>query len=581
MIRKLTLTALVALGAAGAVLFLLAPPAPIRVETAGWDDLAARTIAGAYHVHTTRSDGHGDRSAAAAAAAAAGLKFVILTDHGDATRPPDPPGYINGVLVLDAVEISTDHGHLVALDMPRAPYPLGGTAEAVVEDVHRLGGFAIAAHPDSPKPTLRWTDGAAPIDGIEWINADSEWRDETRGTLVSAGLAYSLGGGLAIGSLFDRPATLDRWNELSKRGRIVALAAADAHGGPGERAEDPDRTIFSAVGIPSYDASFRALSNRVILDRPLSGDAAADARAVYGAVRAGRVFSSIDAFAAPALLDLTFESGLERASIGSVLPDDADGTIVARVAAPAGSQMSLIRDGKVVATSQGNELRHVLTAAKGSYHVEVVAPGAPGTPPVPWLVSNGIGFLGVGATGASGASGARGAGAAGATGAGAVGATSAGAAGGTGAGAAGAAIAPFPWRIEKDPSSSATLRTGETSATLEFKLGEGERAAQFVAMATDIQRQEFATIDLALAGDRAMRVSVQLRHADGRRWGRSYYVDPAGSGLRVPVAALAPIGHGDRLISIEATSLLLVVDLTNAGPGRTGTLTVRSSAFAK
>ena len=483
----------------------------------------------------------------------------MLTDHGDATRPPDPPGYINGVLILDGVEISTDHGHLVALDMPRAPYPLGGSAEAVVEDVHRLGGFAIAAHPDSPKPTLRWTDNAAPIDGIEWINTDSEWRDETRGSLVRAGLAYFFGGGAALGSLLDRPATLDRWNTLSGRGPVVALAAADAHGGPGERAEDQDRTMFGTIGIPSYEASFRALSNRVVLDKPLSGDAAADAQAIYGAVRAGRLFSSIDSVATPALLDFRFESGLERVPMGSVLEGDADGALVARVAAPDGSELALVRDGRVVARTQGNELRHVLTAANGSYHVEVLVPGAPGTPAVPWLVSNGIGFFRDRASGLGGSRAAQ----------------------TTGVPATGAAAAPFPWRFEKDPTSTSRLRTGDTSATLEFRLGDGERAGQFVAMATDLQRHEFATIDLTLAGDRPMRVSVQLRTADGRRWGRSYFVDPAGSSLQVPVAALAPIGHDGRLTSTEATSLLLVIDLTNAGPGRTGALTVRSSAFIK
>jgi hypothetical protein len=121
--RKWTLIALVAVSV---FVFLLAPAAPVRVETAGWDALAARTAAGAYHVHSTRSDGHGDPDAIASAAVHAGLKFVILTDHGNGTRPPDPPQYRQGVLLLDAVEISTDDGHYVALDMARAPYPLGG-----------------------------------------------------------------------------------------------------------------------------------------------------------------------------------------------------------------------------------------------------------------------------------------------------------------------------------------------------------------------------------------------------------------------------------------------------------------------
>src|SRR5512133_3030309 len=66
---------------AGAFLFLTAPPAPQHLDASGWNELAARTVSGAYHVHTTRSDGHGDRAQVAAAAARAGLAFVILTDH--------------------------------------------------------------------------------------------------------------------------------------------------------------------------------------------------------------------------------------------------------------------------------------------------------------------------------------------------------------------------------------------------------------------------------------------------------------------------------------------------------------------
>ena len=182
---------LVALAAAGVVLFALTlPSAPARVESWHDGDLAARTVSGAYHIHTTRSDGLGDKASVAAAARRAGLAFAILTDHGDGTRPPDPPAYIDGVLVLDAVEISTDEGHYVALDMPRAPYPLGGASDAVIEDVRRLGGFGIAAHPDSPKPALRWTNERGLVNGLEWLNTDSEWRKDSRARLVRAGLAY-------------------------------------------------------------------------------------------------------------------------------------------------------------------------------------------------------------------------------------------------------------------------------------------------------------------------------------------------------------------------------------------------------
>src|SRR3982751_4855201 len=423
--------ALAALVAAGAFLFSVTPRAPLHLDPAGWDDLAARTIPGAYHIHTTRSDGHADRAAIAAAAARAGLKFIILTDHGDGTRPPDPPAYINGVLVLDAVEISTDDGHYVAIDMPRAPYPLGGSGEAVVEDVRRLGGFGIAAHPDSPKEALRWTSTAIP-EGVEWLNLDSEWRDESRGQLLRAALGYLFRPAPALATILNRPATLDaRWPALLANGPTLALAAADAHGGVGRRAEDTGRNLAGSVGIPSYEASFRAFSNRVILDRPLSGDAASDGRAVYGALRHGRVFSSIDALASPSLLDFAVEAGYSRDPIGSVLGDDADATIIARALVPPGSEISIVRNGRVVTSSPGGEVRHVLTGARGAYRAEIQIPGAPGTPPVPWLVSNAI-YFGEGRRPVVA---------------------------GHGVAKTGPPIAPFPWRIEKDPSSSGTLRT--------------------------------------------------------------------------------------------------------------------------
>ena len=53
---------LAALIAAGVFLFVWALPPPPAVDATGWAELAARTVPGAYHIHTTRSDGHGDRT---------------------------------------------------------------------------------------------------------------------------------------------------------------------------------------------------------------------------------------------------------------------------------------------------------------------------------------------------------------------------------------------------------------------------------------------------------------------------------------------------------------------------------------
>ena len=144
-------------------------------------------------------------------------------------------------------------------------------------------------------------------------------------------------------------------------------------------------------------------------------------------------------------------------------------------------------------------------------------------------------------------------------------------------------IAPFPWRIEKDPSSNAILRTGESAATLEYRLGAGERRGQFVALATDVQGQPLTSFHLELSADRPARLWVQVRTADGRRWGRTYYVDPAGTTLDVPIAELRPIAPNTTTAVDPAaiTSLMLVADLSNAAPGRAGVLRVLSSALIR
>src|SRR5438874_13804427 len=147
--KRLALLAALVVAALALLVVLTIPP-----RRTALDDAFDGTVPGVIHVHTSRSDGLGSPDEVAAAAARAGLKFVVFTDHGDATRTPDPPMYRSGVLCLDGVEVSTKGGHYVALDMPASPYPLHGEARDVVEDVRRLGGFGIAAHPDSPKPQL-------------------------------------------------------------------------------------------------------------------------------------------------------------------------------------------------------------------------------------------------------------------------------------------------------------------------------------------------------------------------------------------------------------------------------------------
>ncbi len=531
---------------AAVMFFALAtlPPRPQAVDGTGIDpDLIRRTIPGAYHIHTTRSDGSADKPTIAAAAARAGLKFIIVTDHGDGTAPPDPPAYLSGVLCIDAVEISTNGGHYVALGMAPSPYPLGGEPSAVVEDVARLGGFGIAAHGDSPRASLAWTDWDAPIDGLEWLSADSEWRDESRTTLARVFLNYLFRPGPALASMLDRPvATLERWDDLTQRRPIVGIAGHDAHGGIGRGIEESGARKRTLGHVPSYEATFRMFSDNVIVEAALTGNPAADAGEVVDAIRQGRVFTVVTAIAAPGYVDLRVGKG--TVSVKASLPRDAE--------------IVIIGNGREVGQATTPEAATRLEPGIAAARVEVRVPRSPGTPPVPWLVTNPVYFLPPPPPPASISSPGE--------------------------------IVPLQgelgWHVEKDPRSVATLTTSGQRLSLEYALAPGVRASQFVAVGADVKSglPGLEQLLFAASARRPSRVSVQLRYTQrgGERWGSSVYLDAAPREIVVPLDRMRPLDrqHGGPPDPAAASSVLFVADLTNAKPGDSNSFSITAVRIA-
>lgn len=550
--RRLVLTTAALVAAVFFWVALTLPPSP--AATGGEVDAAirARTVGGAFHVHSNRSDGAGSIDEIAESASRAGLRFVVLTDHGDATRAPDPPAYRSGVLVIDAVEISTNGGHYIGLGLPAAPYPLGGDADAVVEDVRRLGGFGVVAHPDSPKRELAWRDWTLSVDGLEWINLDSEWRGETRTQLARAALDYIFKPGPAVASVLDRPSsTLDRWDRLSTRGTVAGLPGHDAHGGTREA---EDRTGFlSFLSVPSYESSFRAFSLRVVLDRELSGDAALDARSVLDSIRGGRAFTAIDAVAGPGYLDFHGSSAGTTLLMGQTTEYSHGITLSVRSTTAAGGRVILLKDGVEAASSVG-PLEFAIDRP-GVYRVEVHAVGAPGAPPVPWLLSNPIVITG----------------------------------GRVDEAVAGEPRVVEPLRaageVEKDPASTAALRLEGDRRVFDFALGPGARNSQYAALAIPIPPgvAPFDRVVFDGSASGPMRVSVQLRFAGsgGERWARSVYLSETSRRVELDLNALVALdGTAARPPQTSATSLLFVVDLTNARPGTAGRFDISNLVLA-
>ena len=540
-------------GVAALVCYITAtlPPRAVTLEGA----LPRTTVFGGYHIHTVRSDGSGTPDDVAAAAARSGLAFVILTDHGDGTRPPDPPTYRRGVLCLDAVEINTLAGHLVALGLTTAaPYPLAGEARDVIDDVHRLGGWAVIAHPDSPNPALRWRDWTVPYDGIEWLNADSEWRGHGVPDLVGTALRALVRPPEAIASLFKRPTrTLQRWDAVNQLRPVVALAALDAHARLAWQgtAEPRQRTL---VARPTYEDMFRTLVQGVVLDAPLSGDAESDAAHLLAAIESGRTFSVVRAFAGPVTLDYIARQAGQTVAMGGRLPEMGAASFRAAVPQAPGVDVELIEGARVVTRGKGIvELNG--PPSPGSYRVEVHFPGFD----IPWIVSNPI-YADLPVPGPT-------------------------------AVPAPAAAPNEPldvdratWRVEHDASSSATITADAGMMSLAFTLGSGAPAGQYAAAVTDVNSADaFDGVRFTVRADRPMRVSVQLRLLGSQRWRRSVYVDRTARSVVVHLDEFEPVETTSTLRpnAARVRSLLFVIDTLNTAPGTAGTLILSGISLTK
>jgi hypothetical protein len=561
------LIATAALAAAVAIyLVLTLPPASLRLTPAPAGTTV--TVPGAYHIHTNRSDGTGSIDDVARAAARAGLGFVILTDHGDGTATPEPPAYRHGVLVLDAVELNSEDGHLVALGLPgAAPYPLAGPTRDVLEDVHRLGGLAIAAHPDSPRAGLRWRGAATPdrgllLDGIEWLNADSEWRDETPSRLAAAAMRATLRPAESIATLFTRPVrTLRRWDDWLRTRPVVAIAAVDAHARiPWHEGEAP--RWGTVIARPSYQTMFETLVQSVVLDRPLSERPEEAAAELLGSLRSGRTFSVVRAQAWPASLDFTGLTGAGTVVMGQtvVWESGRDLGLALRAAVPEapGARIELLLDGRSVAASHGR-LTH-MARQPGAYRVEVTLPATK----VPWIVSNPIRI------------------------------------------AMSDAVAPEPaagrtveagrwelfdpavqrWAVEKSGTSSASLSADVPPGTarLQFALGSGPPSGQYAAMATPVGTEQ--SVDrVAFVGqsDKPRRISVQIRVGSRlERWRHSAYIDETPREITLRIQDFVPADRattGLRPNAVPLGALLFVIDTVNAAPGAAGAVTVSNIRF--
>ncbi len=324
------------------------------------------------HMHTRYSDGSGNHEDIAAAALRSGLDAVIVTDHNVLVCGVE--GYVQDgvrkVLMLVGEEVhdqdrEPQKNHLLVFGLDHEISTFADDPAALIRAVRDAGGLSFIAHPRDPaapafgEHDISWEDWTVTgFTGIELWNNLSELKTLLRTRLhgVVYGLFPSL---VAHGPI---PAVVQRWDELLRQNRVVAIGGSDAHAlhvhmGPVRRVIYP------------YTYHFHAINTHAFIPTELTGDAATDRRLIYDALAAGHCFVGYDLPLSTRGFTFTGRGNETSVIMGDEIAGRGGVTLQAHI--PTEAEMRLIHNGKVLRTmKRAYALTHV-TDEPGAYRIEV------------------------------------------------------------------------------------------------------------------------------------------------------------------------------------------------------------------
>jgi hypothetical protein len=326
-------------------------------------------IRGAYHIHTTYSDGRKHPDKIVQLASRASLDFIILTDHGRPNREClASAGWKKGVLVLAGSELSVNRGHLVAFGFDPPAEEFSQNAEQAAYQISAQKGFSVIAHPYS-KVSWSWGKSTG-YNGIEIINANTVLKYNVL-RLVPLSPFLLIKPEYALLKLLSRPQkNLKKWDEINHVQSMFGFYSVDAH-------------LLYRPLLPS-------LQLHVLLDNPLSSDFEAASRQVYSALRRGRFYNAVDAAAQAQGFRFWAQKGKIKLSMGEKTTFDPAITFHIQVPAPFAKEIHLIHDGKEILITSKDNFEYKAADA-GFYRVEVyLREKSPLDGNIPWILSNPI-----------------------------------------------------------------------------------------------------------------------------------------------------------------------------------------------
>jgi len=343
------------------------------------------TYTGIIHIHSTFSDGTRPIPEIAQIANELGdIHFILITDHNTLQGKRDGfEGWYGNVLVGVGSEINDrdDRNHYLAFDIDREFGP-ENTAEEYVNGVDALGGIGFIAHPDESRAHIRkyppypWTLWDSDrFHGIEIWNQMSEWMEG----LTHLNKFWRI---LHPRRSIVRPKeqTLQRWDALNLKRRVVGIGGVDAHGFL--------HRLFGgfAIRVFRYKVSFRTIRTHILSPARLTPktDYRVALKEIYAALRAGHCYISHAYLGSAVNFSFWAKNSIGIAAMGDSLPFRNGTELVVQL--PQKARVTLVRNGQTIARKKGDELYFPISEA-GIYRVEISIDNRP------WIYSNHIRLL--------------------------------------------------------------------------------------------------------------------------------------------------------------------------------------------
>ncbi len=314
-----------------------------------------------------------------------GLDYAIVADHFrmDA-RDEGLERYHGKTLLIVGEEISPRYNHYLALGLrqPIVTWKTETRIQRVIDDVNAQGGFGFIAHPDHAGAPLF---GSRAYPWIEW-NASgyagmgiwdlmSDWSASLSSPLRALYAALCPARVLK-GPL---PATLARWDQLTQKGRCVAIGEIDNHG--------HRRSMWGMTRqVFPFKFAFRTIRTHVLLEKPLMQEAVADIPVILAALRQGQSYISLDLWNDPTGFVFSAYDAVSRAWPGGDFTRQGQAIIETRLPRP--GRIFLIRDGRVIKEEHRRSALQWDLDLPGVYRVE--AHQFVGGRWRPWIFSNPI-----------------------------------------------------------------------------------------------------------------------------------------------------------------------------------------------